>query len=85
MKEHHQRKLERIASELDGHLFIKEHKDWHGRRVRRVGFDYVPEEFKEDWEGTDDWEEEFESARLESIARGRSWLKDQQEAAIRKK
>ena len=85
MKEHHQRKLERIASELDGHLFIKEHKDWHGRRVRRVGFDYVPEEFKEDWEGTDDWAEEFESARLESIARAKSWLKEQQEAAIRKK
>jgi len=85
MKEHHQRKLERIASELDGHLFIKEHKDWHGRRVRRVGFDYVPEEFKEDWEGTDNWEEEFESARLESIARAKSWLKEQQEAAIRKK
>ena len=81
MKPYQKRAMEWIASQLDGHLFIKEHKDWKGRRVRRVGFDYVPEEFKEDWEGIDDWEEEFESARLESKSRGQGWIKAQQEAA----
>ena len=48
--------------------------------MRWVGFNYVPEEFKKDWEGTDDWEEEFESARLESISRGQGWIKAQKEA-----
>ena len=32
-----------------------------------------------------DWEEEFESSRLESISTGKSWIKDQQEAVIKKK
>ena len=31
MKSFQKRALEWIASDLDGHLFIKEHKDWHGR------------------------------------------------------
>ena len=83
MKPFQKRAIEWIASDLDGHLFIKEYKDWHGRRVRRVGFDYVPEEFKKDWEGTDDWAEEFESARLESIERGQGWIKAQQDAQKR--
>ena len=76
--------MEWIASQLEGHLFTQDRKDWKGRRVRWVGFNYVPEEFKKDWEGTDDCEEEFESARLESISRGKSWIKDQQES-IKKK
>ena len=83
MKPYQRRALEWIASDLDGHLFTQDRKDWKGRRVRWVGFNYVPEEFKKDWEGTDDWEKEFESARLESISRGKSWIKDQQEATIR--
>ncbi len=84
MKPYQKRILEWISSELDGHFFIKEHKDWRGRRVRRVGFDYIPKEFKKDWEGTDDWEKEFEAAVRESKERGQSWIKDQQEATIRK-
>ena len=84
MKPYQKRAMKWIASQLDGHLFIQDRKDWKGRRVRRVGFAYVPEEFKKDWEGIDDWEEEFESARLESISRGKSWLKEQQEASIKK-
>ncbi len=83
MKPYQKRAIEWIASQLDGHLFIKEHKDWHGRRVRRVGFDYVPEEFKKDWEGTDDWAKEFESARLEYIEKAQGWLKSQQEATLK--
>ena len=83
MKPYQKRAIEWIASQLDGHLFIKEHKDWLGRRVRRVGFDYVPEEFKKDWEGTDDWAKEFESARLESIEKAQGWLKSQQEATLK--
>ena len=83
MKPYQKRAMEWIASQLEGHLFTQDRKDWKGRRVRWVGFNYVPEEFKKDWEGTDDWEEEFESARLESISRGKSWIKDQQEATIR--
>ena len=51
--------------------------------MRWVGFHYIPEEFKKDWEGTDHWEEEFESARLESISRGQGWMKAQQEATVR--
>ena len=83
MKPYQKRAMEWIASQLEGHLFTQDRKDWKGRRVRWVGFNYVPEEFKKDWEDTDDWEEEFESARLESISRGKSWIKDQQEATIR--
>ena len=80
MKPYQKRAMEWIASQLEGHLFIQDRKDWKGRRVRWVGFNYVPEEFKKDWEGTDDWEEEFESARLESISRGQGWIKAQKEA-----
>ena len=83
MKPYQKRAMEWIASQLEGHLFIQDRKDWKGRRVRWVGFNYVPEEFKKDWEGTDDWEEEFESARLESISRGQGWIKAQQEATVR--
>ena len=84
MKPYQKRAMEWIASQLEGHLSTQDRKDWKGRRVRWVGFNYVPEEFKKDWEGIDDWEEEFESARLESISRGKSWLKEQQKASIRK-
>ena len=80
MKPYQKRAMEWIASQLDGHLFTQDRKDWKGRRVRWVGFNYVPEEFKKDWEGTDDWEEEFESARLESISRGQGWIKAQKDA-----
>ena len=83
MKPYQRRALEWIASDLNGHLFTQDRKDWKGRRVRWVGFNYVPEEFKKDWEGTDDWEKEFESARLESISRGKGWIKAQQEATVR--
>ena len=83
MKPYQKRAIEWIASQLGGHLFTQDRKDWKGRRVRWVGFSYVPEEFKKDWEGTDDWAEEFESARLESISRGKGWIKAQQEATIR--
>ena len=83
MKPYQKRAMEWIASQLEGHLFTQDRKDWKGRRVRWVGFNYVPEEFKKDWEGTDDWEEEFESARLESISRGQGWIKAQQEATVR--
>ena len=83
MKPYQKRAIEWIASQLGGHLFTQDRKDWKGRRVRWVGFNYIPEEFKKDWEGTDDWEKEFESARLESISRGKGWIKAQQEATIR--
>ena len=83
MKPYQRRALEWISSDIDGHLFTQDRKDWKGRRVRWVGFHYVPEEFKKDWEGTDDWAEEFESARLESISRGQGWMKAQQEATVR--
>jgi len=79
MKPYQKRAMEWIASQLDGDLFTQDMKDWKGRRVRRVGFDYIPEEFKEDWEGVDNCAEEFESARLESIDRGQGWKKSQQE------
>ena len=83
MKPYQKRAIEWIASQLCGHLFTQDRKDWKGRRVRWVGFHYIPEEFKKDWEGTDHWEEEFESARLESISRGKGWIKAQQEATVR--
>ena len=80
MKPYQKRAMEWIASQLEGHLFIQDRKDWKGRRVRWVGFNYVPEEFKEDWEGVDNCAEEFESARLESISRGQGWIKAQKDA-----
>ena len=83
MKPYQKRAMEWIASQLEGHLFIQDRKDWKGRRVRWVGFNYVPEEFKKDWEGVDNCAEEFESARLESISRGKGWIKAQQEATVR--
>ena len=83
MKPYQKRAIEWIASQLGGHLFTQDRKDWKGRRVRWVGFHYIPEEFKKDWEGTDHWEEEFESARLESISRGQGWMKAQQAATVR--
>ena len=69
MKPYQRRALEWISSDIDGHLFTQDRKDWKGRRVRWVGFSYVPEE--------------FESARLESISRGQGWMKAQQEATVR--
>jgi len=76
MRPYQKRAIEWIASQLNTSLKIQEKKDWKGRRIRRVGFDYVPEEYEEDW-GNDikEWKEEFESARLESIDRGKKWMK----------
>ena len=86
MKPYQKRALEWIASQLDTSLKIQERRDFRGRRVRWVGFDYVPEEYEEDWgEDIKDWSEEFESARLESISRGQGWIKTQQESQKRSK
>ncbi len=49
MKPHHKRMLEWVASQLDTSLKIQEVRDFMGRRVRRISFDYVPEEYEEDW------------------------------------
>ncbi len=48
MKPHHKRMLEWVASQLDTSLKIQERRDWRGRRVRWVGFNYIPEEYEED-------------------------------------
>ena len=86
MKPYQKRALEWIASQLDTSLKIQERRDFRGRRVRWVGFDYVPEEYEEDWgEDIKDWSEEFESARLESIRKGQGWIKSQQESQKRDK
>ena len=86
MKPHHKRMLEWVASQLDTSLKIQEVRDFMGRRVRRISFDYVPEEYEEDWgEDIKDWSKEFESARLESIRKGQGWIKSQQESQKRDK
>ena len=84
MKPHHKRMLEWVASQLDTSLKIQERRDWRGRRVRWVGFNYIPEEYDEDWKNEPDWAKEFESARLESIRMGQSWIKEQQESQKKK-
>tara|TARA_B100000902_G_C27100735_1_gene808679 strand:+ start:170 stop:418 length:249 start_codon:yes stop_codon:yes gene_type:complete len=80
MKPYQKRAIEWIASQLNTSIRTQEVRDCQGRRVRRISFNYVPEEYEEDW-GKDlkDWTEQFESARLESIRRSQLWTKQQQE------
>ncbi len=80
MKPYQKRAIEWIASQLNTSIRTQEVRDCQGRRVRRISFNYVPEEYEEDWgEDLKDWTEEFESARLESIRRSQLWTKQQQE------
>jgi len=80
MKPYQKRAMEWIASQLNTSIRTQEVRDCQGRRVRRISFNYVPEEYEEDWgEDLKDWTEEFESARLESIRRSQLWTKQQQE------
>ncbi len=80
MKPYQKRAIEWIASQLNTSIRTQEVRDCQGRRVRKISFNYVPEEYEEDW-GKDlkDWTEQFESARLESIRRSQLWTKQQQE------
>ena len=80
MKPYQKRAIEWIASQLNTSIRTQEVRDCQGRRVRRISFNYVPEEYEEDWgEDLKDWTEEFESARLESIRRSQLGTKQQQE------
>jgi hypothetical protein len=80
MKPYQKRAIEWIASQLNTSIRTQEVRDCQGRRVRRISFNYVPEEYEEDWgEDLKEWTEEFESARLESIRRSQLWTKQQQE------
>ena len=76
MKPYQKRAIEWIASQLNTSIRIQEVMDCEGRRVRRVSFNYVPEEYEEDWgEDLKDWTDQLETARLESIRRSQLWTK----------
>ncbi len=76
MKPYQKNIIEWVASQLNTSIRTQEVRDCEGRRVRRVSFNYVPEEYEEDWgEDLKDWTDQLETARLESIRRSQLWTK----------
>ena len=76
MKPYQKNIIEWVASQLNTSIRTQEVRDCEGRRVRRISFNYVPEEYEEDWgEDLKDWTDQLETARLESIRRSQLWTK----------
>ena len=76
MKPYQKNIIEWVASQLNTSIRTQEVRDCKGRRVRRISFNYVPEEYEEDWgEDLKDWTDQLETARLESIRRSQLWTK----------